>query len=161
MYITTANLLRNDKVIILGVGMPLGLLPYIQEKIILSENGIIGMVEYGNEIDAGRHSVGVKRGGCIVDSSEMFGIIRGGRVDAGVLGCIQVDYMGNIASHSHSGYGGMMDIIYGAKKIIVMCQSWKVVGELSIPVSMSNAVDIIVTEKGAYHVDKMARAVNP
>lgn len=155
--------ISNYKTIILGVGLPIGLLPMLDNGFtVVSESGVIGMLPGGSRpdiIDAGRNMVGVKPGGAVLDSVSMFALIRSGRVDAAVVGALQVDYLGSIAAHKGDGrmfgMGGAVDIYFGVKKVIAAVESAKLVHSLSLPVTATEAVDVVVTEKGVCHVNAL------
>ena len=126
--------LKDGDVVNLGIGLPTQVLKYLSPKvkvIIQSENGCLGMgnpPEPGREnpdlIDAGGGAITLQPGASCFDSSLSFAIIRGGHVDITILGSLQVDEKGNIANWSipgikTPGIGGAMDLITGAKKVIV------------------------------------------
>ena len=132
-----------------------------------SENGFVGLDKAGDDIDptivnAGGQPVGITAGGAFFDSSTSFGIIRGGHVDATVLGALQIDEKGNIANYlipgkMVPGMGGAMDLLVGAKKVIVAMEhtnkgKWKILKECSLPLTATGVVDKIVTEMGVFSV---------
>lgn len=155
-----AKLVESNDIVILGIGIPTLCLKYIyMDAIVISENGVIGISPNNikkNIIDAGRNNVGLKSGGGLFDSSTAFEIIRGGRLDKGIVGALEVDYNGNIACHSGNdrlfGYGGALDIYTGAKKVIATVQHFKFKKLLGLPESAHTVVDIVVTEKGIYEI---------
>lgn len=132
-----AKELKDGDIVNLGIGLPTMVANYLPEGvdiILHSENGIMGMgaaSEKGSEdvdiINAGAQYVTVNPGAMSFDSATSFGIIRGGHVDATILGALQVDKHGNIANwivpgKMVPGMGGAMDLVIGAKKVIVAMQ---------------------------------------
>ncbi|MCF0229550.1 MAG: 3-oxoacid CoA-transferase subunit B [Parasporobacterium sp.] len=167
-----AQELQDGYVVNLGIGLPTLVANYVPEGIdisLQSENGIIGMagVAKGADIDkdivnSGGVNVNVYPGATFFDSAVSFGIIRGGHVDMTVLGALQVDQEGNIASHiipgkMAPGMGGAMDLITGAKKVIVAMQHTqkgapKLFEKISLPATGLKAVNMIVTEMGVIEI---------
>ena len=130
-----ARFLKDGDVVNLGIGMPEMVANYLPEDvhvIFQSENGIMGMSsaataenEDTNRSNAGGKYVTVIPGASFFDSSVSFGLIRGGHVDATVLGALQVDEEGSLASHIIPGklvpgMGGAMDLVAGAENVIVI-----------------------------------------
>jgi acetate CoA/acetoacetate CoA-transferase beta subunit len=137
--------------------------------VLQSENGIMGMgptPEAGKEnpdvTNAGGQPVTVKPGAMFFDSAVSFGIIRGGHVDATILGALEVDEKGNIANwivpgKMVPGMGGAMDLVVGAKKVIVAMQhtqkgTHKILKECTLPFTALGVVDLIVTEMGVMEI---------
>ena len=129
-----AKELKDGDVVNLGIGLPTMVANFIPEGvnvILQSENGFIGLgqaPEAGKEdkdiVNAGAQFVTIKKSGSYFDSATSFGIIRGGHVHATVLGALQVDEKGNLANHMIPGkmvpgMGGAMDLVSGAKKVII------------------------------------------
>lgn len=161
-----AQELKDGDVINLGIGLPTMVANYIPEGVevtIQSENGILGMDRVANEgeelkdvINSGGQPVLVNPGACYFDSSMSFGIIRGGHVDVTVLGALQVDEKGNLASHvvpgkMVPGMGGAMDLVVGAKEVIIATTHTqkgvaKILKNITLPATAVKCVDKIVTE---------------
>ncbi|MDY4762147.1 3-oxoacid CoA-transferase subunit B [Streptococcus thoraltensis] len=162
--------LPNNSLVNLGIGLPTKVASFLPEGITImlqSENGFVGLDKAGDDIDptivnAGGQPVGITAGGAFFDSSTSFGIIRGGHVDATVLGALQIDEKGNIANYlipgkMVPGMGGAMDLLVGAKKVIVAMEhtnkgKWKILKECSLPLTATGVVDKIVTEMGVFSV---------
>ena len=132
-----AKELKDGDVVNLGIGLPTMVANFLPEGvhiILQSENGIMGMgpaAEPGKEdvdiINAGAQYVTVNTGAMFFDSATSFGIIRGGHVDATILGALEVDRHGNLANwivpgKMVPGMGGAMDLVVGAKKVIIAMQ---------------------------------------
>jgi len=151
----------------LGVGIPTLVSNYIPEGIDIwleSENGICGLgkrpakeQETRYLLDASKNFTTIKSGGSVFDSATSFGLIRGGHLDYTVLGAFQVDSLGNIANWrvpggKLAGMGGAMDLVTGAKKVIVAMEhtskdgSSKIVEKCNLPLTGLHCVDMIVTE---------------
>jgi len=150
----------------LGIGLPTLVSRYVPRGLEISfqsENGIIGMSalpEAGMEdeflTDAGGAHIGAIPGACSFDSCLSFGIIRGGHLDVTVLGGLQVDEKGRLANWMVpgklvAGMGGAMDLVAGAKKVIVAMTHTaktgpKIVPECSLPITAQRRVDLVVTD---------------
>ncbi|MCI8282451.1 MAG: 3-oxoacid CoA-transferase subunit B [Lachnospiraceae bacterium] len=161
-----AQELKDGDVINLGIGLPTMVANYIPQGVdvtIQSENGILGMDRVAKEgeelkdvINSGGQPVLVTPGACYFDSSMSFGIIRGGHVDVTVLGALQVDESGNLASHMVPGkmvpgMGGAMDLVVGAKVVIIATTHTqkgvaKILKNITLPATAVKCVDKIVTE---------------
>ena len=129
-----AKELKDGDVVNLGIGLPTMVANYIHEDInviLQSENGFVGLGSQPKEgevdkdiVNAGGQPVTIKQGAAFFDSAVSFGIIRGGHVDATVLGALEVDQLGNLANYMVPGkmvpgMGGAMDLVSGAKKVII------------------------------------------
>ncbi|MEG0805528.1 MAG: 3-oxoacid CoA-transferase subunit B [Lachnospiraceae bacterium] len=161
-----ALFLKDGDIVNLGIGLPTMVADYIPEGIdvtIQSENGILGMDRVANEgeeikdvVNSGGQHVLTVPGACYFDSATSFGIIRGGHVDITVLGALQVDEKGNLASHvvpgkMVSGMGGAMDLVVGAKEVIIATThtqkgNIKLLKNINLPATAIKCVDYIVTE---------------
>lgn len=167
-----AQELKDGDLVNLGIGLPTMVANYIPEDIEVffqSENGLIGLgptPEKGQEnkdlTNAGGQPVTLLPGGCYFDSATSFGIIRGGHVDATVLGALEVDGKGNLANWKVPGkmvpgMGGAMDLTIGAKKVIIAMQhtqkgELKILKECTLPLTAKQQVDLIVTEMAVMEV---------
>lgn len=167
-----AKELKDGDVVNLGIGLPTMVANFLPEGvniILQSENGIMGMgvaPENGSEdvdiVNAGAQYVTVNPGAMFFDSATSFGIIRGGHVDATILGALEVDREGNLANwivpgKMVPGMGGAMDLVVGAKKVIVAMQhtqkgKHKILEKCTLPFTAVKVVDMIITEMGVMEV---------
>lgn len=179
-----AKELKDGDVVNLGIGLPTMVANHVPENMTVffqSENGFIGLgpaPEEGKEdpyiVNAGAQCVTILPGGVFFDSATSFGIIRGGHVDMTVLGALQVDEKGNLANwmipgKMVPGMGGAMDLVTGAKKVIVAMEhtvkgSHKILKECNLPLTAAGEVNLIITEMGVIEVTKeglVLKEINP
>ena len=161
-----ARELRSGMLVNLGIGIPTLVANYVPANVSVffqSENGLIGTGPIPEEgmthptlTDAGGRPVSALPGASTFDSAMSFGLIRGGHVDMTVLGGLQVDEHGRLANwmipgKMVPGMGGAMDLVSGAKRVVVAMQHTvkgksKVVKECTLPLTSLRMVDLVVTE---------------
>lgn len=163
---------KAGDVVTLGIGLPTAVADYVPENlhvIFQSENGLLGLgkSQTGDNpdkrvINAGGGYVEAKQGACFYDSQMAFTMMRGGHIDATVLGALQVDEQGSLASwmipgKMVPGMGGSMDLVVGAKKVIVAMEHTskgqiKIMKKCNLPLTAYKEVNLIITEKCVFEV---------
>lgn len=179
-----AKELQDGNVCNLGIGLPTLVANFVPEDKTVwfqSENGFVGLGPTPTEdkidtyiTNAGGKPVTIKTGGIFFDSATSFGIIRGGHVDLTVLGALQVDEEGNIANYMIPGkmvpgMGGAMDLISGARKVIVAMEHTakgdkKILKACNLPLTAAHEVNLIVTEMAVIEVTPeglVLKEINP
>ncbi|WP_234496193.1 3-oxoacid CoA-transferase subunit B [Vibrio maritimus] len=167
-----AQEMRDGDIVNLGIGLPTLVANEVDKEVEIlmqAENGLLGIDNLATEenadpdlVNAGAQPITAIEGSCYFDSAASFAIIRGGHVDSTVLGALQVDEQGNLANwiipgKMVPGMGGAMDLVVGAKKVIVAMEHTvkgkpKLLRQCSLPLTAVNQVDLIVTEMGVIEI---------
>ena len=160
--------MTDGDVVKLGIGLPTQVVHYLPsgvEVMVQSENGFVGLGAVGkqdaNLVDAGGQPAGLVPGAAMFDSAMSFALIRGGHIDVTVLGGLEVDQEGNLANwmvpgQRVPGMGGAMDLVNGARKVIVAMEHCtkkgqsKILRQCTLPLTGRQVVDVLVTELAVF-----------
>ena len=177
-----AKELKDGDVVNLGIGIPTLVPNYLPEGVKLTLHAELGCVGAGPKpeeadpyiVDAGGQPSSVATGGSFIDSSTSFCIIRGGHVDATILGCLECDEEGNMSNwiipgKKCPGMGGAMDLVVGAKKVIVAMEhtakgAHKILKKCKLPLTAQKVVSMIITEMAVIDVTPnglVLKEINP
>ncbi|MCP4914002.1 MAG: 3-oxoacid CoA-transferase subunit B [Oligoflexia bacterium] len=171
MALKVASMFKPHTSVNLGIGIPSIVAEYLspdQNIMIHSENGVLGVAGRPSKetvsptlINAGKETISIKDGASYFDSSLSFGMIRGGHIDYCILGAMEVDCQRNLANwmipgKKITGMGGAMDLVNGARQVIIMMTHFnkngepKLLKETALPLTGKDVVDIVVTDLGVF-----------
>ena len=177
-----AKELKDGDVVNLGIGIPTMVPNFLPEGVKLTLHAELGCVGAGPKpeeadpyiVDAGGQPSSVAAGGSFIDSATSFCIIRGGHVDATILGCLECDEEGNMSNwiipgKKCPGMGGAMDLVVGAKKVIVAMEhtakgAHKILKKCKLPLTAQKVVSMIITEMAVIDVTPnglVLKEINP